>query len=166
MLTARRQTKSNKGKNALTINEGIMAARPERVAISPLGVTCKGGLGKNFTLRAYSPSWNWECGAGEAPIARRPCPQVQPLCCVRFGACTFGIFACPAPATLAGRALFFGTSISLTLTPAIVRSAKEGHNTYDNASSMTIVCTSHYSTDSRNQKTIIDTMERMLVVHT
>ena len=47
MLTARRQTKSNKGKNALTINEGIMAARPERVAISPLGVTCKGGLGKN-----------------------------------------------------------------------------------------------------------------------
>ncbi|KAI5897103.1 uncharacterized protein SCHCODRAFT_052326, partial [Schizophyllum commune H4-8] len=54
-----------------------------------------------------SPSWNWECGAGEAPIARRPCPQVQPLCCVRFGACTFGIFACPAPATLAGRALLF-----------------------------------------------------------
>ena len=24
-----------------------MAARPERVAISPLGVTCEGGLGKN-----------------------------------------------------------------------------------------------------------------------
>ena len=51
MLTARRQTKSNKGKNALTINEGIMAARPERVAISPLGVTCKGGLGKNSSKR-------------------------------------------------------------------------------------------------------------------
>ena len=31
----------------VTINEGKMAARPERVAISPLGVTCKGGLGKN-----------------------------------------------------------------------------------------------------------------------
>ena len=52
MLTARRQTKSNKGKNALTINEGIMAARPERVAISPLGVTCKGGLGKNYGILA------------------------------------------------------------------------------------------------------------------
>ena len=59
MLTARRQTKSNnlnKGKNALTINEGIMAARPERVAISPLGVTCKGGLGKNWWQRANLPT--------------------------------------------------------------------------------------------------------------
>ena len=64
MLTARRQTKSNKGKNALTINEGIMAARPERVAISPLGVTCKGGLGKNSKIHATEMIQNPEFRIG------------------------------------------------------------------------------------------------------
>ncbi|KNZ74342.1 hypothetical protein J132_07199, partial [Termitomyces sp. J132] len=36
--------------------------------------------------------------------------------CMGFGSCTVSIFSCPAPATLAGQALFFRFFAVLTLT--------------------------------------------------
>ncbi|KII85437.1 hypothetical protein PLICRDRAFT_71679, partial [Plicaturopsis crispa FD-325 SS-3] len=55
------------------------------------------------------PFTYWVCGPWGLSIARRPCPYRRvPAACMCFGACTVSIFSSPAPATLAGRALFFG----------------------------------------------------------
>ena len=69
-----------------------MAARPERVAISPLGVTCKGGLGKNY---AQEVLW-LRVGATKSPTRAHIADVIalvpRPAFAAHVFACRAGIF--------------------------------------------------------------------------